>query len=170
MKYKIPAISIFFAFFMSCATNYLWLERQETKEGLTITNLSLSNEGDYDYDIPLMPSWAITYGQKYIPVRRVNAPHGYEIFVLRGGITNTTAEKISINLKTFLVIVDGRKFAPAANNIKFDNVWSVGLGKSGDPECENWHDIHQVYLLPTGSKPQRVILGDILSIDIPPAK
>lgn len=148
----------------SCSTVMVYTKHITSLENVIFTELTLTNEGEDDYDIPLednVPS------KKYMPIRRINVPDGYDAFVLIFGMRNLSDTNISVELKSFSLKCCGNYFEPVATNTLKNNSWIIGLGQKDSKEYSDSRVVYLVYLIPKGCTPEIIVMGKYAIQEIP---
>lgn len=155
-------ISMVPVFFLSCVSNYVYINRMNTPSNIVISELTLQNHGS-SASIPL--GTHSNYMQRSRTVyRTVRAPIGSEAFVLGLGINNHSGQKETVRLKEFILLAGNQAFQPTANNLT-GSVWLLGLHEDKNSFASG-ADIYCIYVIPKGAIPTKIILSNYGEIPV----
>jgi hypothetical protein len=105
------------------------------------------------------------------PNKKVYAPKGYDLLVLKFCITNYSEEEATGDLSKFLIKIKDKYHSPVDQNIWRDkNIWKIGLGKNSDKTISNYIVLDLVYLIPKGEHPSEIVLERFGTLEIPREK
>jgi len=161
---KLLGFSLFFVVLLcvSCSSSLIYKDRMASNTNVVLTHLDLFRE-----DV-----WAELDLQKGSTAfkKRVNAPKGCDLLVLKFGITNYSEEKVTIDLSKFLIKIKDKYYSPVDQNSWNKDIWKIGLGENSSKTSRNGITLNLVYLIQKGEHPSEIVLERFGTLDIPAKK
>ena len=131
-----------------------------TNSNVVLTDLDLFREDVWaNLDVKVRDSRALN--------KRVNAPKGYDLLVLKFGITNYSEEKVVIDLAKFLIKINDKYHPPIDQNSWSKDIWKIGLGEKSGRTSRNGITLNLVYLIKKGEHPEAIVLERFGTLVIP---
>jgi hypothetical protein len=147
----------------SCSSSLIYKDRMASNSNVVITHLDLFREDVWaNLDVKVRDSRS--------PNKRVNAPKGYDLLVLKFGITNYSEEKVTIDLSKFLIKIKDKYYPPVDQNSWKKDVWKIGLGENSSKTTMDRITLNLVYLIQKDEHPSEIVLERFGTLDIPAKK
>src|SRR4030042_4140265 len=162
---KLLCFGLFFVvlFCVSCSSSYIYKDRMASNSNIVLSHLDLFREDVWvNLDVKVRDSRAFK--------KRVNAPKGYDLLVLKFGITNYSEEKVTIDLSKFLIKIKDKYYPPVDQNSWNKDIWKIGLGENSSKTSRNGITLNLVYLIQKGEHPSEIVLERFGTLDIPAKK
>jgi hypothetical protein len=161
---KLLVFSLFFIvlFCVSCSSSLIYKDRLASNTNVVLTHLDLFREN----------VWAeLDLKKGSIPFKkRVNAPKGCDLLVLKCGITNYSEEKVTIDLSKFLIKIKDKYYPPVEQNSWNKNIWKIGLGEHSSKTTMDRITLNLVYIIQKDEHPSEIVLERFGTLDIPAKK